>query len=451
MILSWLLGLLWPRKLIILTATLASLLGGVFVLMIAPPRYLATARVTMDYIKPDPFTGRYMASKSVEAYVISQVRMVTDYQVTVPALEAMGVLDSPDVAGAYASRPPSEQQIEFPQWAANRMMGGAAARIVPDSNILQIEFRGPEPTLALSTVEVLRQAYVEANINIRRGSAAGKADALKARVVELRGLIAKVEAEKTAYEHANGVSLSAASNDPDALALRRLVTAVDSVAAPRPAVVSETASRLQDLDSRIAAASANLGPNNPQLAALRRQREAVRIQLAGEVAAAGSTGSAMTARAAARDRLLEDQKGKVLANREKMLKLRLFQDEIDRHAAEIEKAMDDIGDLRQMATANVATVTSVGEPKLEPKPVFPNPPLVIAGSGGLGFVGGVLIALLTELLSRRIRSVRDLQLAAPAPILGVVPRAAKVKTKAARAPRERIVKRGRKAAQKAAA
>jgi succinoglycan biosynthesis transport protein ExoP len=451
MILSWLLGLLWPRKLIILTATLASLLGGVFVLMIAPPRYLATARVTMDYIKPDPFTGRYMASKSVEAYVISQVRMVTDYQVTVPALEAMGVLDSPDVAGAYASRPPSEQQIEFPQWAANRMMGGAAARIVPDSNILQIEFRGPEPTLALSTVEALRQAYVEANINIRRGSAAGKADALKARVVELRGLIAKVEAEKTAYERANGVSLSAASNDPDALALRRLVTAVDSVAAPRPAVVSETASRLQDLDSRIAAASANLGPNNPQLAALRRQREAVRIQLAGEVAAAGSTGSAMTARAAARDRLLEDQKGKVLANREKMLELRLFQDEIDRHAAEIEKAMDDIGDLRQMATANVATVTSVGEPKLEPKPVFPNPPLVIAGSGGLGFVGGVLIALLTELLSRRIRSVRDLQLAAPAPILGVVPRAAKVKTKAARAPRERIVKRGRKAAQKAAA
>lgn len=451
MTVSWLLGLLWPRKLIILIATLASMLGGVVVLIVAPPRYLATARVTMDYIKPDPFTGRYMSNKAIEAYVVSQVRMVTDYQVTVPALEAMGVLDSPDVTGAYANRPPSEQNIEFQHWAANRMMGGAMARVVPDSNILQIEFRGSEPALALATVEALRQAYVDANVSIRRVAAAGQAEALNKRVVELRGKIARLEVEKAAYERANGVSLSAASNDPDALALRRLVTAVDGVAATRPAFVSETASKLQDLDSRIAVEGANLGPNNPKLAALRAQREAVRAQLARETAASGSTGGAVTARAAVRDQLLEDQKAKVLASREKILQLRLFQDEIDRDAAEIERAMGDIGSLRQMATANVATVTSVGEPKLEPKPVFPNPPLVVAGSGGLGFLGGVLLALLTELLSRRIRSVRDLQLAAPTPILGVVPRAAKVKPKAARAPRDRTVKRARRTAPKAAA
>lgn len=450
MILTWLLNLLRPRAVIILIAAGASLLGGLTVLVVAPARYLATARVTMDYIKPDPFTGKYMSNKGIEAYVVSQVQMVTDFQVTVPAVEAMGLLDNPDVLDAYNTRPANEQQIEFPQWAAGRMMSGATARVLPDSNMLQIEFRGTSPDVALSAVEALRVAYIEANSEIRRQSARAKAEVLVENSRVLRARIAKTEDAKLAYGRENGVSLSAASNDPDALALRRLATAVDKVVPGRVAPVSDTGAKLQDIESRIASAAATLGPNNPQLLAMERQRAALRSQLAAEQAALGSTGAAISARAAVRDQLLEEQKAKVLGNRDKLLQLRLFQDEIDRDAAELAKTLDDASTLRQMANANLATVTSIDDAKLQPQPIFPNKGLVLAGSGGLGLLVGLLLALLSELLARRIRSVRDLELAAPTPVLGVVPRLPKG-GKAARTMRVRTRDRRGKAVEQVAA
>ena len=44
MVRSWVLSLLWPGKHIILLATAASLLGGVTVIFVAEPRYLAVGR-----------------------------------------------------------------------------------------------------------------------------------------------------------------------------------------------------------------------------------------------------------------------------------------------------------------------------------------------------------------------------------------------------------------------
>jgi len=443
---SWVLSLLWPRKHIILLAAGASLLGGVTVIFVAPPRYMATARVTMDYVKPDPYTGRYMSSKNLEAYIISQAQMITDYQVTIPAVEAMGLLDNPEIADAYASRPPDEQRLGYPQWVASRFMGGADASIVPDSNILQVEFRGTSPTLALSAVEALRQAYIEENVDLRRQSAAGKAEALASRAAELRLNIARVEKIKTEYERANGVSLTNATTDPDSLTLRRLATSVDDVVPVQPVRTSATAEKLQEVESQIAQLSTSLGPNNPRLLALRRMRDVLSTQVAAERAAASSIGGQMTARAASRGRLIEEQKVKVLRDREKILQLRLYQDEINRDTKEANDALQEVVALRQMANATIATVTSVGEAKVQPKPIFPNIPLILAGSGGMGLVLGVLLTLLIELLRRRVRSVRDLELAAQMPILGVVPLAARPKRprRFARPPRVAKAPRGKR-------
>ena len=42
-------------------------------------------------------------------------------------------------------------------------------------------------------------------------------------------------------------------------------------------------------------------------------------------------------------------------------------------------------------------------------PAFPNWPLIIFGSLGLGLALGMLAALITELLARRVRSAADLR------------------------------------------
>ena len=54
------------------------------------------------------------------------------------------------------------------------------------------------------------------------------------------------------------------------------------------------------------------------------------------------------------------------------------------------------------------------------QPSFPNRPLIIGGSFGLGLAFGLLIALLVELLDRRVRSPEDLTAALGLPVLAVL-------------------------------
>ena len=88
---------LWGRRLVILTTFLACLLGGVIVIVISAPRYQATARVVLDYIRPDRDTGVVVPSKMLDVYINSQIRLIRDQEVAGPAVEALGWLDDPDV------------------------------------------------------------------------------------------------------------------------------------------------------------------------------------------------------------------------------------------------------------------------------------------------------------------------------------------------------------------
>ena len=64
------------------------------------------------------------------------------------------------------------------------------------------------------------------------------------------------------------------------------------------------------------------------------------------------------------------------------------------------------------------------------KPKFPNKPLIVGGSLGLGLASGVLLGLLIELLGRRVRGAEDLR-SIGAPVLAVIPRASSAKSRRA--------------------
>src|ERR1051325_5109500 len=149
------LAILWARRLIVLAAFLSAVLGGVVVIVVSPPYYMATARVIMNYVKPDPITGEYINSKSADAYVASQIALVHDYQTARPAAEALGWLDDPSLQIQYAERDPSDTR-EFGNWVAARLLPGISAHPVADSNMLEIGFRGLSLQASQQIVEAVR-------------------------------------------------------------------------------------------------------------------------------------------------------------------------------------------------------------------------------------------------------------------------------------------------------
>ena len=95
--------------------------------------------------------------------------------------------------------------------------------------------------------------------------------------------------------------------------------------------------------------------------------------------------------------------------------------QINLKAKALEASLKQVAYLRQLTTTTESGLTSMGDVKNVPGVAFPNTALILGGTGGLGFVAGVIAALLTEMFNLRVRTLGGLRTAAPIPVLGSIP------------------------------
>ena len=175
--------------------------------------------------------------------------------------------------------------------------------------------------------------------------------------------------------------------------------------------VSGLESQLAETDSEIKQASDTLGPNHPQLQALRAKRASI-VALMAQDSSARPASSGVSRVAA--------QKAIVIANRDKLAHLQILQTEVTVLEDQYNKTVGREGEFRQQAGGADAGLTALGSASVPQSPSFPNPPLIIGGSLALGLVFGTLLALLVELLDRRVRSPEDLKAVLGLPVLAVL-------------------------------
>lgn len=418
--------ILLARWLTISIAVAFCILGGVTAIIISPARYDAKARVTVNFVKPDPITGQYVDSKQISAYVESQIRMVEDMQVAANAVQQSGWLDSQEFSELYQARDPDDTRDPL-TWGAARILPAISARMIQDSNILQIRYRSVSRETALAMVTALRDAYIEVSVLERRATALEQARQAQADADTARAEILRLQAEKGAYERETGIVLREDSVDLDTLQMRALAAppAQDN-ARPRIGGLSDRERFLTNLDAQIANAQAVFGPNHPQLAALKQNRTTVAAEVAAQDA--GSTYRDDFAASAERSRVIqfEGKKSQVLGQRDEVMHLQLLQDRINEQRAKFSTATAMAGKMREMSTIVESGISIFGEPESVPKPAFPDKRLILGGALGFGLIGGVCLALLSELLNLKVRTSAGLSAAVPVPLLGVLPRVASV-------------------------
>ena len=409
--------ILRARRLVVLTTMVSCLVGGAFVVLTAIPRYQATAEVALDYLKPNPVTGTMVTSKTVSAYVNSQLEMLRDNQVAIPAAEALGMLDSPDLQAIYAAAPDAavKDPDGFQRWVARQIIMSTGVRPIPDSNILEISSISTSSERALATVEAVRTAYVQGSVTARRLQALGGASNLTSQANRTRAELLEFETAKRLWQDQNGF-LSA----QDASRLMELVTSVTPLYV-QDASENPSGARLRALEAELEQATKTLGPNHPRLGALRTARDLLKNQFERETALAAGAGSSVALSENAKRAAIDVQKERVLSQRQNVLSLRLIEDQIGTRQDELKSLDKKIAELRQKSAMREADIASVGDPTVKPNPVFPNPLLSLGGAGFLGIVIGSLLALFVELLNRLARSARDLELSVGAALLGVVP------------------------------
>ena len=411
------LRILWARKILIIGAAGACVIGGVIVMLVLPARWQASARVMLNTLKPDPVTGQFAA----KGYVDTQAALITDYSVAGQVPVKLGWLSDPNLISSYQqSAKPGGQ--DFQHWATQLLTDRTKVDL-QGSNILEINYTSEDPAQARTVVDALRNAYVDASLQFRRQDALNSAKWYQDQAQKIRASLETAQTTLADYERQNGVFMADNKIDVDSEQLRSLAAQVlPTITTPSNAGPSTFSAQLADIDAAIADAQEKLGPNHPQLQALRAKRKSVADLAAKQDSAQSSAMGAAAANASAMRRAVQAQQTRVIGKSDKILRVRQLQADVDLKQEQYDKMLARTADLTQEAAATDPGLTPLGPATASGKPVFPNVPLILAGSLALGLAVGICSALLAEMLARRVRSAEDLQAAIDAPVLAVIPR-----------------------------
>jgi succinoglycan biosynthesis transport protein ExoP len=424
MSLSQFFAILLARRWMIIAALLASLAGAVLVIMLVPPRYTASTRVVLDVIKPDPVTGQTMSPQFAKAYTQTQIQLIQDSRVAGAVVDDIGWSKDPTMLARYAvpGDPNGARRT-----LAQQIIARTDAKLVQGSNIMEITYTGSSPDSARTIADGIRRAYIRAAVQTKRDTAAESADWYDAQATKAQRLLNIAEANKFQFERQHGVIMTDDKTDIDSQRLAALSGAgAVSVASPTAtiAATSPAATELATVDAQIALASRTLGANNPILLQLRQKRIVLDNQAAQERATAGAAVAAARSAAGAQNggtAALQAQKARVLANSENVATLRQLQNDVDVRRDRFEKATQAAAQLRAQSATDDAGVSVLSDAVAPESPSFPQVPLIVLGACGFGLALGLLAALLTELLNRRLRTVRDLEdIVHDAPLLAVI-------------------------------
>ena len=348
---------------------------------------------------------KYLGS-AARTYVATQIKLIDDYSVTGLAVDKLGWLSDPQLIDRYQRRPQSDTR-DFRRWLAQTIADSTKADLMDGSNILAITYTGSDPESAKAAANAVMQAYIDTSVAFRRAEANKNADWFAQQAQKLKGDLAVAQAAETKFEKESGVVMQNDKTDVDSARMAALAAQSDAVALGGGGGESQ----LAEVDAEIKQASQTLGPNHPQLIALKAKRAAI----ASAMAQGG--GARVSPSGASR---VDAQKAFIIGNRDKLARLQLLQADVNLREDQYNKVLAREADFRQQAGVVDAGISALDAASAPQSPSFPNKPLIIGGSLGLGLCFGLLMALLIELLDRRVRSPEDLSAALGLPVLAVL-------------------------------
>ena len=412
------LRIFWARRGVVLTALIASFIGAYIVLLIVQPRYEATSRVQVNMTRPDLVTGEFMSAKGAGAYFDAQIELIRDYRVTGRLVDVSGWLSDPGKIEQYARRSPADTR-DFRRWLAESVNDSVKTSVA--GSVVEITYRAPTAAMARLGAETMRSAYLDASLALRRDEAGSGAVWYNEQAEAARKLANTAEITKAAYEKESGIIMQGRESDLDSERLAALAgqSSITPMMSAPVAAAGSASLQLATIDAQLAEATKRLGPNHPEMLELKARRGlvaqvAAQEQSAARAAASGETGAAVIARA------LQQQKARVIGQRDKVERLRQLQAEVDLRRDQYRSTAAKAAQFSLEAGVIDIGLKPLGLVVTPAKPAFPNKPLILAGAIGLGSAIGLALALLLELLNRRVRGVEDLHLSSEIHCVGVV-------------------------------
>ena len=432
---------LWVILITFLVIVLTTIVVNLFVL---PKSYTATTSLVLNYKGMDPVTGAVLPAQLMPGYMATQTDIINSKNVALKVVEQLKFTQSVTAIEQFNKATKGKGNIN--EWFADRLLMGLKVQPSKESSVLEISFSGADPDFAATVANGFADAYIKTSLALKVDPAKKAADFLNEQTKSLRENVETAQAKMSKYQQEKGITGVLGNMDVENARLNDLSSQFVAVQAQ----ASEANSRLSNVrgngvtspdvasnmviqgmkveisraEVKLSELSKRVGPSHPQYIAVKAELEKLKTELNHEVQNVSNTvaGSA---------RIYQQREAEIKAalasQKEKVLKLNLFKDELmvlQRDVENAQRALDAASQRFTQASiegdANQTDVAVLNPATAPQGAASPRTFLNVLLSIILGGMLGLAFALLAEMMDRRVRSRDDLSDLLEVPVFAII-------------------------------
>lgn len=420
-----------------------------------PRQYTATASVVVDF-KPDPVSAAVYGGVS-PGFMASQVDIIRSARVSQRVVRNLKLADNPQVREQWMEENKGRGTVE--QWLASSLV--RRMDVVPsrESSVITLSYSAPDPKFAAALANAYVEAYVQTALELRVDPARQYASFFDTRAKAARDQLEEAQAKLSAFQRQNGILVTDERLDVETARLNELSSQLTSMQAlssdsssRRAQATSGAGDKLQEVlsnpllsslradlsraEARMQELNSRFGDNHPQVIEQKASIAEIRSRIDTETRRV-TGGVSVTAD-------INNQRESTLrasleAQRARVLKMKAVRDEgaiLQREVENAQRAYDAISArLNQSSMESLTTQSNVYVLAQATAPwEHSSPRLLLNGilAGVVGLLLGGAIALGVEMRHRRVRSVAEVPALLGLPVVGVLPRPARLLSRHAR-------------------
>ncbi len=442
-------SIILARKWIALSVMLFMVTTTLVVNLLLPKQYIATTSIVVDQSSADQVTGLTLPIQLLPGYMATQVELIASHNVARKVVDKLKLSENPQMQNDFKE---TESAGDFRDWAANVLLKKLEVKPSRESSLIQIEFTSFDPQIAAITANAFADAYIQTSIELRAQPAKLSADWFDTQMASLRKHLENAQAVLSASQQQHGIVTTDDRLDIENSRLvelsRQLVEGqlhtselqskkdllmstikLGGSSESLQEVLSNTLiqslkSELARAEARFAEISKRFDINHPKYNQAKAEVNSLQKKIHTEIEMVLSSMTSVVTSSNQRDKLLAnalaEQKAKVLELKKQHDEIAVLKREVENAQRAFDSTMQRAVQTRmesEMSQTNIAVLNPALPPQ---KPAKPKVLLNIILSVFLGGMLGLGLALLVELMDRRVRSALDVTEMLAVPVFAVV-------------------------------
>lgn len=444
--------MLWARKWLIIGVGTVVLLLTIAFTFLQAKKYEATGTILVEYKASDPTLIQGFSANLEGSYLNTQAQLLGNRRIMISALRRVGLDQDGEALQKFRAK--GNNFGSFEDWLAGKYLKDLTIDADVDSRLVDITFEGEDPVGAARLVNALIDAYLTDSTEITQSPAEQRAQRFKKQVDDARRNLDEAEQALTAYQQSEElIDLSERVNSQQEK-LRNLtdryVAAQSNVQALQSRMelleqmrsrglsaderanllqgqsdaLREQRARLANLQTRQAELARTLGPNHPQRIALDAEVRALRNQVGRDVTRAinalSNEADLAVQQEADLKRRLDEQRALVLGLERKNDRLEALRRDLSVAETRYNTAVGRYDEVVVGAESGDVGVTVVRRAVPPTEASSPNKLMNLIVGAFVGGALGVILALLLELVFRRVRCPEDVTRELGVPVMAEV-------------------------------